>query len=79
MWKISENGKELRIKLRYLTHATSNLGIWFNGKISLYLEDLANPKIGLNLVPNPLLPERYQQLTSILSTNKYMRQLILIA
>ncbi len=27
-----------------LTHATSNLGIWLNGKIVLYLEDLANPK-----------------------------------
>ena len=37
-----------------ITHATSNLGIWLNGKIGLYLEDLANPKIGLNLVPNPL-------------------------
>jgi len=39
---------------RPVTHATSNLGIWFNGKIGLYLEDLANPKIGLNLIPNPL-------------------------
>ena len=37
-----------------LTHATSNLGIRLNGKIGLYLEDLANPKIGLNLVPNYL-------------------------
>jgi len=36
------------------THATSNLGIWLNGKIGLYLEDLANPKIGLNLIPNCL-------------------------
>jgi hypothetical protein len=34
------------------THATSNLGIWLNGKIGLYLEDLANPNNGLNLVPN---------------------------
>jgi len=40
-----------------LTHATSNLGIWLNGKIGLYLEDLANPKIGLNLVPNCLQRE----------------------
>ena len=31
-----------------ITHATSNLGIWLNGKIGLYLEDLANPKNGLN-------------------------------
>ncbi len=37
-----------------LTHATSNLGIRLNGKIGLYLEDLANPKIGLNLIPNCL-------------------------
>jgi hypothetical protein len=28
------------------------LGIWLNGKIGLYLEDLANPNNGLNLVPN---------------------------
>ena len=31
--------------------------IWALGlmeKLVLYLEDLANPKIGLNLVPNPL-------------------------
>ncbi|REG88373.1 hypothetical protein C8P67_1423, partial [Flavobacterium aquicola] len=26
----------------------------FNGKMVLYLNDLANPKNGLNLVPNPL-------------------------
>jgi len=36
------------------THATSNLGIWLNGKIGLHLEYLANPKIGLNLIPNCL-------------------------
>jgi hypothetical protein len=30
------------------------LGNWLNGKLVLYLEDLANPKIRLNLVPNPL-------------------------
>jgi len=41
-------------KGQHLTHATSNLGIWLNGKIGLYLEDLANPKNGLNLVPNCL-------------------------
>ncbi|MEN9909543.1 MAG: hypothetical protein RLZZ540_2692, partial [Bacteroidota bacterium] len=35
-------------------HATTDLGNWLNGKLVLYLEDLANPKIGLNLVPNPL-------------------------
>ncbi len=27
------------------------MGIWLDGKIGLYLEDLANPKIGLNLIP----------------------------
>jgi hypothetical protein len=37
-----------------LTHATTDLGNWLNGKLVLYLGDLANPKIGLNLVPNPL-------------------------
>jgi hypothetical protein len=30
------------------------LGNWFNRKLVLYLCDLANPKNGLNLVPNPL-------------------------
>ena len=35
----------------WLTHATSNLGNRLNGKIGLYLEDLANPKIGLYLIP----------------------------
>jgi hypothetical protein len=34
------------------THATSNLGIWLNGKIGLFQKYLANPKNGLNLVPN---------------------------
>jgi hypothetical protein len=38
-------------------NATTDLGNWLNGKLVLYLEDLANPKIGLNLVPNPLVPE----------------------
>ncbi|EJL59838.1 hypothetical protein PMI10_04024 [Flavobacterium sp. CF136] len=28
--------------------------MWLNAKIGLYLDDLANPKNGLNLVPNPL-------------------------
>jgi hypothetical protein len=37
-----------------VTHATSNLGIWLNGKIGLYLEDLANPKDNADLVPNCL-------------------------
>jgi hypothetical protein len=36
------------------THATSNLGIRLNGKIGLYLEDLANPKDYASLIPNPL-------------------------
>ena len=42
------------LKKLVLTATTTDLGIWLNGKISLYLGDLANPKIGLNLVPNPL-------------------------
>jgi hypothetical protein len=36
------------------TATTTDLGIWLNGKMVLYLDDLANPKNGLNLVPNPL-------------------------
>jgi len=39
---------------RLPTHATSNLGIWHNEKIGLYLEDLANQNNGLNLIPNCL-------------------------
>jgi hypothetical protein len=39
---------------RAITHATSNLGISLNLKLVLYLEVLANPNNGLNLVPNPL-------------------------
>jgi len=31
------------------THATNNLWIWLNGKIGLYLEDLANPKDNADL------------------------------
>jgi hypothetical protein len=30
------------------------LGIWLNLNMVLYLEDLANPNNGLNLVPNCL-------------------------
>jgi len=37
-----------------LTGTTTDLGIWLNGKIGLYLEDLANPNNEFNLVPNPL-------------------------
>jgi hypothetical protein len=37
-----------------ITHATSNFGNWINGKIGLYLEDLANPKDNADLAPNPL-------------------------
>jgi hypothetical protein len=37
-----------------VTATTTDLGIWLNGKLVLYLEYLANPKIGLNLIPNPL-------------------------
>ena len=51
---ISSYPKAMQDTLLLPTHATSNLGIWLNGKIGLYLEDLANPKIRLNLVPNCL-------------------------
>ena len=51
---ISSYPKATQDTQQCITHATSNLGIWLNGKIGLYLEDLANPKIGLNLVPNCL-------------------------
>ncbi|CAD0009228.1 hypothetical protein FLAT13_04787 [Flavobacterium salmonis] len=37
-----------------ITATTTDLGIWLNGKMGLYLEYLAKPKNGLNLVPNPL-------------------------
>jgi hypothetical protein len=36
------------------THTTSNLGFRLNEKLVLYQKDLSNPKIGLNLIPNPL-------------------------
>ncbi|WP_223256114.1 hypothetical protein, partial [Flavobacterium laiguense] len=36
------------------THATSNLGIWLNGKIGLFQKYFANPNNGLKLVPNCL-------------------------
>lgn len=49
------NGKlQDEIKSQPVTHAKSNLGIRLNGKLVLYLEDLAHPKIELNLVPNCL-------------------------
>jgi len=41
-------------KSERLTATTTDLGNWLNGKMVLYLDDLANPKNGLNLVPNPL-------------------------
>jgi len=41
-------------KRQPITHATSNLGIWLNRKIGLYLEDLANPKDNADLAPNCL-------------------------
>ncbi len=44
----------LSIKKRPITATTTDLGNWLNGKMVLYLYDLANPKNGLNLVPNPL-------------------------
>jgi hypothetical protein len=41
-------------KKQQVTATTTDLGIGLNGKMVLYLGDLANPKNGLNLVPNPL-------------------------
>jgi hypothetical protein len=41
-------------KVHRTTATTTDLGIWLNGKLVLYLDDLVNPKNGLNLVPNPL-------------------------
>ena len=40
------------VSQRCITHATSDLGIWLNGKLVLYLEVLANQKNNANLVPN---------------------------
>ncbi len=40
------------VSLHTLTHATSDLGNWFNEKIGLYLEVLANPKNNATLGPN---------------------------
>ncbi|MDR6845624.1 hypothetical protein J2W95_002334 [Flavobacterium granuli] len=37
-----------------ITATTTDLGYRLNGKMVLYLGDLANPKNGLNLVPNAL-------------------------
>jgi hypothetical protein len=58
MWQITICGFKLhafgRKEERQLTHATSNLGNRLNLKLVLYLEDLANPNNGLNLVPNCL-------------------------
>jgi hypothetical protein len=31
-----------------------DLGNWLDGKLIMFWDVLANPKIGLNLVPNPL-------------------------
>ena len=50
--ELKENNEYINWQL--LTYATSNLGIWLNGKIDLYLEDSANPKDNADLIPNPL-------------------------
>jgi hypothetical protein len=46
-----QNGQE---KPNSSTTTTTDLGIRLNGKLGLYFECLVNPKIGLNLVQNPL-------------------------
>ena len=43
-----------RNKSQQVTATTTDLGNRLNGKMVLYLEYLANPKNGLNLIPNPL-------------------------
>jgi hypothetical protein len=45
---------KVKQKQRPLTATTTDLGNWLNGKLGLHWDDLANPKNGLNLVPNPL-------------------------
>ena len=53
-WKIGTD--ELwcfsNVSLHTLTHATSDLGNWFNLKLVLYLEVLANQKNNATLDPN---------------------------
>ena len=53
-WKIGTD--ELwcfsNVSLHTLTHVTRDLGIWFNLKLVLYLEVLANQKNNANLGPN---------------------------
>ncbi|REH00048.1 hypothetical protein C8P67_10315 [Flavobacterium aquicola] len=63
--------KELgfRKKLRLPTATATNLGNSLNGKVVLYLDDLANPKNGVNLVPKPLY---YQNVSR---NNKKMRSI----
>jgi hypothetical protein len=42
---------ELKVNKEPATNSHYNsLGIWLNGKMVLYLKDLANPKTGLNLL-----------------------------
>ena len=51
---ISSYPKATQDTQRPITATTTDLGNWLNGKMVLYLDDLVNPKNGLNLVPNPL-------------------------
>jgi len=44
----------MRTNKRAIRSTTTDLGNWLNGKWSCIWDDLANPKIELNLVPNPL-------------------------
>jgi hypothetical protein len=39
---------DIFVRVVQQAHATSNLGIWLNLKLVLYLEDLENPKNGLS-------------------------------
>ena len=48
------HAKGFQHKKHLLTATTTDLGIGLNGKMVLYLEDLANPKNVLILVPNPI-------------------------
>ena len=49
----NKNGENLDfVEIRLPTATTTDLGNRLNAKMVLYLDDLANPNNGLNLVPN---------------------------
>lgn len=48
--------KKLNVNKKLSLTATTDFGNWLNGKMVLYLEDLANPKTRLNSIPNHHTP-----------------------